>query len=89
MSKSQIKFKTLAEDQIIQLIDMDMDGSNKPFVTKPLTKKAFIKKHLQEVMDEEEVDVNEAFDLIYPIGDGDSNGVFVTIVDGMVKVVLP
>jgi len=90
MNKSQIKFKNLTEDQPIQMIDMDnyMDGRNKPSITEPLTKKAFIKKHLQEVMDEEEVDVNEAFSLIYPVGDGDSTGVFVTVVDGVVKVVL-
>ena len=89
MNKSQLKFEDLTEDQTIQLIDLNNFFEDRyPTVTKPVTKKAFIKKHLQEVMDEEEVDVNEAFSLIYPVGDGDSTGVFVTVVDGVVKVVL-
>lgn len=89
MSKSQIKFKNLTEDQTIQIIDLDdyMMGSGVPFATKPLTKLQFIKKHLQEIVDEEEVDVNEAFEMIDG-DDGDSNKVFVTVVDGEVKVIL-
>lgn len=89
MSKSQIKFKNLTEDQTIQIIDLDdYFGDGIPKVTKPLTKLQFIKKHLQEIVDEEDVDVNEAFEMIGSHGDGDSNKVFVTVVDGEVKVVL-
>jgi hypothetical protein len=89
MSKSQIKFKNLTEDQTIQIIDLDdYFGDGIPKVTKPLTKLQFIKKHLQEIVDEEDVDVNEAFEMIDSDGDGDSNKVFVTVVDGEVKVIL-
>lgn len=91
MSKSQIKFKNLTEDQPIQIIDLDdyMMGDGIPKATKPLTKLQFIKKYLQEIVDEEEVDVNEAFEMIDICnGDGDSNKVFVTVVDGEVKVIL-
>ena len=89
MSKSQIKFKNLTEDQTIQIIDLDdYFGDGIPKVTKPLTKLQFIKEHLQEIVDEEEVDVNEAFEMMDSHGDGDSNKVFVTVVDGEVKVIL-
>ena len=53
MSKSQIKFKNLTEDQTIQIIDLDdYFGDGIPKVTKPLTKLQFVKKHLQEIVDE-------------------------------------
>ena len=92
MSKSQIKFKNLTEDQTIQIIDLDdYFGDGIPKVTKPLTKLQFIKEHLQEILDDEDCgveDVNEAFEMIDSDGDGDSNKVFVTVVDGEVKVIL-
>ena len=91
MSKSQVKFKNLKEDQIIQIIDLDDyfgDGVTK--ISKPLTKTQFIKEHLQEIMDDEDCgveDVNEAFEMLDSHGDGDSNKVFVTIEDGAVRVI--
>jgi len=91
MSKSQVKFKNLKEDQIIQIIDLDDyfgDGVTK--ISKPLTKPQFIKEHLQELLDDEDCDVkdvNEAFEMLDSHGDGDSNKVFVTIEDGAVKVI--
>lgn len=92
MSKSQIKFKNLTEDQTVQIIDLDdYFGDGVPKVTKPLTKLQFIKEHLQEILDDEDSgveDVNEAFEMIDSHGDGDSNKVFVTVVDGEVKVIL-
>ena len=87
MSKSNIKFKNLKEDQIIQMIDLDdYFGDGIPKITKPLTKLQFIKKYLQ---DEECDDVNAIFkDFVDIQGDGDSNKVFITIEDGVVKVVV-
>jgi hypothetical protein len=82
MSKSQIKFKDLTEDQTIQIINLE----DVPTLSKPLTKKAFIKKHLQEIIDDndEEVSTAEAFETI--ADDGDL--MFITVVDGEVKIVL-
>lgn len=92
MSKSQIKFKNLKEDQIIQMIDLDdYFGDCVPKITKPLTKKEFIKEHLSEILDDEDnegVDENEAFDMIDSNGDGDSNKVFITVENGEAKIVL-
>lgn len=89
MNKSQIKFKNLTEDQTIQMINLnDYFDDAVPTVTKPITKKQFIKKHLQEIVNEEECTVDEAFKMCHGFGDGDSNAVFVTVVDGAVKVVL-
>ncbi len=92
MSKSQIKFKNLKEDQTIQMIDLDdYFGDCVPKITKPLTKKEFIKEHLSEILDDEDSgvkDVNEAFEMIDSHGDGDSNKVFITVEDGAAKIVL-
>jgi hypothetical protein len=92
MSKSQIKFSKLNENQTIQIIDLDdYFGDGIPKITKPLTKLKFIKEHLQEILDDEESgveDVNEAFEMMDSHGDGDSNKVFVTIEDGVVKLVI-
>lgn len=92
MSKSQIKFSKLNENQTIQIIDLDdYFGDGIPKITKPLTKLQFIKEHLQEIIDDEDSGVegvNEAFEMIDSHGDGDSNKVFVTIEDGEVKIVL-
>jgi hypothetical protein len=80
--KQQIKFKNLKEDQIIQIIDLD----DVPTLSKPLTKKAFIKKHLQEIIDDNdgEVSVDEAFETI--ADDGDL--MFIAVVDGVAQVVV-
>jgi hypothetical protein len=93
MSKSQIKFKNLKEDQIIQMIDLDdYFGDCIPKITKPLTKLQFIKKYLGEIMDDEDNegvdDVNEAFEMLDSHGDGDSNKVFITVENGEAKIVL-
>jgi|688.fasta_scaffold122696_4 hypothetical protein len=92
MSKSQIKFKNLNENQTIQMIDLDdYFGDGIPKITKPLTKLQFIKKYLSEILDDEDSgvdDVNEAFEMIDSHGDGDSNKVFITIEDGEAKIVL-
>jgi hypothetical protein len=92
MSKSQIKFKNLNENQTIQMIDLDdYFGDGIPKITKPLTKLQFIKKYLSEVLDDEDSgvgDVNEAFEMLDSHGDGDSNKVFITIEDGEAKIVL-
>lgn len=82
MSKSQIKFSKLTEDQTIQIIDLE----DVPTLSEPLTKKAFIKKHLQEIIDDNdgEVSVAEAFETI--ADDGDL--MFIAVVDGEVKIVL-
>ena len=90
MSKSQVKFKNLKEDQIIQIIDLDdYFGDCVTKISKPLTKPQFIKEHLQEMLDDEDcdMDVNEVFEMLDSHGDGDSNKVFVTIEDGVVKVI--
>ena len=90
MSKSQVKFKNLKEDQIIQIIDLnDYFGDGIPTITKPLTKTQFIKEHLQEILDDDDcdMDVNEVFEMLDSHGDGDSNKVFVTIEDGAVRVI--
>jgi len=53
MSKSQVKFKNLKEDQIIQIIDLDdYFGDCVTKISKPLTKPQFIKEHLQEMLDD-------------------------------------
>ena len=82
MSKSQIKFKDLTEDQTIQIIDLD----DVPTLSKPLTKKEFIKRHLQEIIDDNdgEVSTDEAFETI--ADDGDL--MFITVIDGEAKIVL-
>ena len=92
MSKSQIKFKNLKEDQIIQMIDLDdYFGDCVPKITKPLPKLQFIKKYLGEILEDEDSgvkDVNEAFEMLDSHGDGDSNKVFITVEDGEAKIVL-
>jgi hypothetical protein len=92
MSKSQIKFSKLNENQTIQIIDLnDYFGDGVATITKPLTKLKFIKEHLQEILEDEDSgveDVNEAFEMMESHGDGDSNKVFVTIEDGVVKLVI-
>jgi hypothetical protein len=92
MSKSQIKFKNLKEDQTIQMIDLDdYFGDCVPKITKPLTKLQFIKEYLSDILDDEDSgvkDVNEAFDMLDSHGDGDSNKVFITVEGGEAKIVL-
>ena len=82
MNKTQIKFKNLTEDQIIQIINLD----DVPTLSKPLTKKAFMKKQLQEIIDDNdgEVSVDEAFETI--ADDGDL--MFVTVIDGVIREVV-
>jgi len=93
MSKpqTQIKFSKLKEDQIVQMIDLDdYFGDGIPKITKPLTKLQFIKKYLQEIIDDNdgEMSANEAFELMDVNDGGDSNKVFITIEDGEAKVIL-
>lgn len=90
MKQNQIKFKNLKEDQIIQIIDLnDYFGNAIPTITKPLTKKEFIKEHLQEIVDENEnISVNEAFSMIIEDVDGDSNKVYTTVEEGFTKVII-
>jgi len=92
MSKSQIKFKNLKEDQTIQMIDLDdYFGDGIPKITKPLTKLQFIKQYLGEILDDEDSgvdDANEAFSMLDSHGDGDSNKVFITVEGGEAKIVL-
>jgi len=90
MKQNQIKFKNLKENQIIQIVDLnDYFGDAVPTISKPLTKTEFIKKYLQEIVEEAEVDVNEAFDIEFGnSGDGDSNKVVLTVIDGVAQVVL-
>lgn len=89
MKQNQIKFKNLKEDQTIQLLNLnDYFGDGIATMSKPLTKKEFIKKHLQEIIEEEQIDVEEAFSLIQSQGDGDSNQVYITVIDNVAKVVL-
>jgi DNA-binding phage protein len=80
--KQQIKFKNLTEDQTIQMIDLD----DVPNLSKPLTKKEFIKKYLQEIIDDNdgEVSVSEAFETI--ADDGDL--LFITVTEGVAQVVI-
>lgn len=80
--KHQIKFENLTEDQTIQMIDLD----DAPNISNPLTKKEFIKRYLQEIIDDNdgEVSDSEAFETI--ADDGDL--MFVTVIDGVAQVVL-
>lgn len=85
---NQIKFKNLKEDQTIQHLNLnDYFGDAVPTISKPLTKKEFIAKHLQEII-EDGAEVEEAFSLIQSQGDGDSNQVYITVIDNIAKVVL-
>ena len=91
MKQNQIKFKNLTEDQTIQIVDLnDYFGDGVPTITKPVTKKQFIKKHLQEIIDDEDcdMDVNEVFSMINENDGGDSNKVYITVIDGVAQIVL-
>jgi len=91
MKQNQIKFKNLKENQIIQIVDLnDYFGDAVPTISKPLTKTEFIKKYLQEIVDDNdgEVSVDEAFEMISDDSDGDSNKVYITVIDGVAQVVL-
>lgn len=92
MKQNQIKFKNLKEDQIIQIVDLnDYFGDAIPTITNPLTKKEFIKKHLQEIIDDEDcddvTDANQAFSMIVDDCDGDSNKVYITVIDGVAQTI--
>ena len=90
MKQTQIKFKNLTEDQTIQIVDLnDYFGDGAPTITKPVTKKQFIKKHLQEIIDDEDcdMDVNEVFSMINENDGGDSNKVYITVIDGVATIV--
>jgi len=90
MKQTQIKFKNLTEDQTIQIVDLnDYFGDGVPTITKPVTKKQFIKKHLQEIIDDEDcdMDVNEVFSMINENDGGDSNKVYITVIDGVATIV--
>lgn len=92
MKQNQIKFKNLTEDQTIQIVDLnDYFGDAIPTITKPVTKKQFIASTLQEIIDDEDcddvTDANEAFSMINE-NDGDSNKVYITVIDGVAKIVL-
>ena len=90
MKQNQIKFKNLTEDQTIQIVDLnDYFGDGLPTITKPVTKKQFIKKHLQEIIDDEDcdMDVNEVFSMINENDGGDSNKVYITVIDGVATIV--
>ena len=91
MKQNQIKFKNLTEDQTIQIVDLnDYFDDGIPTITKPVTKEQFIKKHLQEIIDDEDcdMDVNEVFSMINQNDGGDSNKVYITVIDGVAKIVL-
>ena len=91
MKQNQIKFKNLTEDQTIQIVDLnDYFGDGVPTITKPVTKKQFIKKHLQEIIDDEDcdMDVNEVFSMINENDGGDSNKVYITVINGVAQIVL-
>ena len=93
MKQNQIKFKNLTEDQTIQIVDLnDYFGDAIPTITKPLTKKQFIASTLQEIIDDEDcdevTDANEAFSMINQNDGGDSNKVYITVIDGVAQIVL-
>ena len=93
MKQNQIKFKNLTEDQTIQIIDLnDYFGDAIPTITKQVTKKQFIASTLQEIIDDEDCDevtnANQAFSMINQNDGGDSNKVYITVIDGVAKVVL-
>ena len=93
MKQNQIKFKNLTEDQTIQIIDLnDYFGDAIPTITKPVTKKQFILSTLQDIIDDEDCDevtnANQAFSMINQNDGGDSNKVYITVIDGVAKVVL-
>ena len=93
MKQNQIKFKNLTEDQTIQIVDLnDYFGDGVPTITKPVTKKKFIDSTLQEIIDDEDCDDvtsdNEAFSMINENDGGDSNKVYITIIDGVAKIVI-
>jgi len=92
MKQNQIKFKNLKEDQTIQVVDLnDYFGDAVPTISKPLTKKEFVEELLQEIIDDNdgEVSVDEAFELMAENDGGDSNKVYITVIDGVAQVVLP
>jgi hypothetical protein len=93
MKQNQIKFKNLTEDQTIQIIDLnDYFDDAIPTITKPVTKKQFIASTLQEIIDDEDCDdvtnATQAFSMINQNDGGDSNKVYITVIDGVAKVVL-
>lgn len=93
MKQNQIKFKNLTEDQTIQIVDLnDYFGDGVPTITKPVTKKKFIDSTLKEIIDDEDCDdvtsANEAFSMINENDGGDSNKVYITIIDGVAKIVI-
>ena len=89
MKQNQIKFKNLTEDQTIQIIDLnDYFDDAIPTITKPVTKKQFILSIIDDEDFDEVTDANQAFSMINQNDGGDSNKVYITVIDGVAKVII-
>lgn len=94
LNKPTIKFTDIKPNQTIQMIDMDdYFGGGIPLITPPLTKEEFTKEYLQEIIDDakeddEDLTVDEAWELMTDYdGGGDSNKVFITVIDNEAHVI--
>ena len=72
----------------------DYFGSDIPSISKPMTMLQFFKKYLKDIIDcnledGEDCDAIEAFKVLDGDCDGDSAKVYITIIDGAAKVIVP
>ena len=76
----KIKFNAVAPEAQVQILDMnDYFGSGKPRMSKPMSKKDFVDKELED---------STFKDWVAASGDGDSNHALLTIVNGKIAIVV-